>query len=157
MAGNDNLKGKGFHERTVEEQRKIATAGGKASGEARRKKKAMKEQMKILLSLDVQPPKLRAQMEKLGICAEDMDNQMALITALYAEALKGKVGAFKAIQSLIGEDKEENAKIKEYKAKTENLKADTAKLKGEDIGPEAPDDGFMEALKGKVDDIWQDE
>lgn len=100
---DENLKGKGFHERTAEEQRKIATAGGKASGEARRKKKAMREQMEMLLSLKAKPEELKTKMRILGIDTDNMDNQMALITALYAEALKGDVGAFNSIRDLIGE------------------------------------------------------
>ena len=39
MANNSNIEGKGFDSRTEKEQREIQSAGGKASGEARRKKK----------------------------------------------------------------------------------------------------------------------
>ena len=38
MAGYDNIKNHGFDKRTAEERREIAIIGGKASGEARRKK-----------------------------------------------------------------------------------------------------------------------
>lgn len=37
--------------RTTEEQREIATMGGKASGEARRQKKAMREMLEICLEM----------------------------------------------------------------------------------------------------------
>lgn len=46
MANEQNLKkGKGFDSRTTEEQRKIARMGGKASGEARREKKLIKDRI----------------------------------------------------------------------------------------------------------------
>lgn len=45
MANEQNLKGYGFHERTASEQREIAQKGGKASGEARREKKLIKDRI----------------------------------------------------------------------------------------------------------------
>jgi len=45
--GHENLIP--FDERTEEEQRKIAKKGGKASGEARRRKRDMRELMKLML------------------------------------------------------------------------------------------------------------
>lgn len=38
MAGYENIKDYGFNKRTAEERREIAVMGGKASGEARRRK-----------------------------------------------------------------------------------------------------------------------
>ena len=51
--------------RTKEEQKKIATLGGKASGIARRKKADLKKTMQVLLSLDVTDKKQRKQHEDL--------------------------------------------------------------------------------------------
>ena len=45
MANEQNLKGYGFHERTASEQREIAKQGGKASGEARREKKLIRDRI----------------------------------------------------------------------------------------------------------------
>ncbi|WP_027399845.1 phage terminase small subunit [Anaerovorax odorimutans] len=44
----------------------------------------------------------------------------------------------------------------EQKARIENIKANTAKIKGEDTENNNEDDGFMEALEGKVDEVWQE-
>ena len=57
MANDENLIP--FGERTESEQRAIQSAGGKASGEARRKRKAMKEQAELLLSLPFQDIKTK--------------------------------------------------------------------------------------------------
>lgn len=45
MANEENLIGHGFHERTASEQREIARKGGKASGEARREKKLIRDRI----------------------------------------------------------------------------------------------------------------
>lgn len=45
----------------------------------------------------------------------------------------------------------------EQKQRIENLKANTAKIKGEDPEADNEDDGFMKALEGKVDEVWQEE
>ena len=50
--GQDNLVP--FNELTEEEQRKIASKGGKASVEARRQKKSMQELAKIILGMSIQ-------------------------------------------------------------------------------------------------------
>lgn len=44
----------------------------------------------------------------------------------------------------------------EQQAKIENLRASTAKLRGEDEGEEREDDGFLDALKGKAAELWQE-
>lgn len=43
----------------------------------------------------------------------------------------------------------------EHLARLENIKVNTAKLKGEDRQEER-DDGFMDALKAEVADVWQE-
>ncbi len=44
----------------------------------------------------------------------------------------------------------------EQKQRIENLKANTAKIKGDDPEDNNEDDGFMKALEGKVDEVWQE-
>ena len=60
--GTKNLKP--MNQRTKEEQKKIATKAGKASGVARRKKADLKKAMELLLSLDVQDKKLKKTLEE---------------------------------------------------------------------------------------------
>lgn len=101
MAGIDNLRTP-----STEEARKIGRKGGIASGEARRKRKTIKEQMELLLSLPLQDPKTKEQLEKMGIDTENMDNQMAMLAAQLQTALKGGmagVSAFEKIQASVGE------------------------------------------------------
>ena len=110
MANNeDNLIP--MNERSKEEQRKIATMGGIASGESRRLKKTMKEQAELLLSLSNNNPEILCQMKGLGIDTENQTNQMALIIAMYLKASQGDVQAFNTLQATIGEKPTENLNI----------------------------------------------
>ena len=92
-----------FTELTAEKQREIASQGGKASVEARRKKKAMREQMEMLLSLPLKDTKVKAKFKQLGIDTDDMDNQMALVFATYQKALKGDTSAINIVREMVGE------------------------------------------------------
>ena len=93
-----------FNELTEEQHREIASKGGKASAEVRRKKKAMKEQMETLLSMPVHDERLKAQLQALsGITDEQMDNQMALIVAMWKEAVSGNTSAMNIIREITGE------------------------------------------------------
>ena len=91
--------------RTREEHSKDSRKGGQKSGEVRRQRKAMKEQMEMLLALPFKQEKQLKFMKSLGIEEEEIDNQMALMVAMYAKALKGDVQAFNAIRDITQDDK----------------------------------------------------
>lgn len=103
MANEQNLIP--WNKRTENEQREYARKGGQKSGEVRRQRKAMKEQMEMLLSLPFKQEKQLKFMKSLGIEEEEIDNQMALMVAMYAKALKGDVQAFNAIREVTQDDK----------------------------------------------------
>lgn len=88
-----------------EEAKKNGSKGGKKSGEVRRQRKAMKEQMEMLLTLPVKNQEQHSFIASLGINEKEIDNQMALIVAMYAKALKGDVQAFNAIREVTQDDK----------------------------------------------------
>lgn len=91
--------------RTREEHSKDSKKGGQKSGEVRRKRKAMKEQMEMLLSLPFKSKKQLNFMKDLGIEEDNLDNQMALIVAMYGKALKGDVQAFNTIREVVQDEK----------------------------------------------------
>lgn len=103
MANEQNLIP--FNKRTEKEQREYARKGGKKSGEVRRKRKAMKEQMEMLLSLPFKQSEPLDFMKNLGIEEDNLDNQMALIVAMYGKALKGDVQAFNTIREVVQDEK----------------------------------------------------
>lgn len=91
--------------RTREEHSRDSRKGGQKSGEVRRKRKAMKEQMEMLLSLPFKQKKQLDFMKDLGIEENEIDNQMALIVAMYGKALKGDVQAFNTIREVVQDEK----------------------------------------------------
>ena len=93
-----------FNRRTKEEQRKIASEGGKASGAARRRKRNLKEAADLFLSLPVSDQRKRNKIARKGVNPEDIDNQMAIIIGLSEAAALGDAKAAKVIFDLLGED-----------------------------------------------------
>lgn len=102
-----------------EKQLEITSKGGKASAEARRKRKEMKEQLETLLTLPVASPKTKQQLKALGITEDDMNNQMQMLVAMFKKACsgaKGDVQAFLAIRDLIGEKPTEKVQVETVNA-----------------------------------------
>lgn len=92
-----------FHQRTESEQRAIRSAGGLASGAARRRKKSLREAADLYLSL---PPTDKRRWNKLarkGLAPEEIDNQMAMIVGLTEQAVLGDARAAKVLIDLLGD------------------------------------------------------
>lgn len=81
MANEKNLIP--FNELTESQQREIASKGGKASVEAKRKRKTLKEELLLML--------------------EDEEVQKSVAAALIKEAQSGNVKAFGMLRDTIGE------------------------------------------------------
>ena len=92
-----------FNELTVEEQKKIASKGGKASVKARREKKKIKEQMELLLSLPNKDAKTKKKLKAMGIDIGNIDNQMAMVLSMYQKAISGDVQAAIFVRDTLGE------------------------------------------------------
>lgn len=102
MPGEDNLIP--INERTTEEQREIQSAGGRASGAARRRKRALKEAADLYLSLPVSDRRKWNALARRGVDPEDIDNQMAMIAGLADAATDGDARAAAVLVKLLGEE-----------------------------------------------------
>lgn len=115
MANESNLIP--FNKQTESEQREIARKGGIKSGEIRRQRKAMKEQMEMLLALpfnlkDDNGNDLVEKLSILGINKEDIDNQMAMIISLWQTAIgdsSQKIQAVKEIREIVQDSQTANS------------------------------------------------
>ena len=96
-----------------EKEREIHSKGGYASAKVRRERKAMRENLELLLSLPVKNPTLKKKIKSLGIDDEDLSNQMAISISLFNEALHGNTKAFELIRDTIGEKPIDKQEIKE--------------------------------------------
>ena len=106
MANEKNLIP--FDERTADEQRQIASAGGIASGAARRRKRALKDAADLYLSLPVSDKRSWTRLARKGVDPEDIDTQMAMIIGLTEAATAGDARAGKLIVDILGEDAKPN-------------------------------------------------
>ena len=97
-------------ERTPEERREIAAAGGRASGVSRRRKRSLREAAELYLSLPVSDKRAWNKLARDGVSPEDVDNQMAIIAGLTIKAAKGDAKAAKLLFDLLGEQPKEDPK-----------------------------------------------
>ena len=107
MAGEENLIP--FSERTKEEARELGRRGGKASGAARRRKRSLKEAADLYLSLPVEDKRRWNKLSRRYLDAEDIDNQMAMVVALWDGAMSGDARSAKVLIDLLGKDSEEDS------------------------------------------------
>ena len=119
MANDENLIP--MNCRTKSEQRKIATAGGKASGAARRKKRDMRKAAEMLLNMPVSNKQstMKATLTALGIDEEDMDYSMGVMAAMLVQAANGNVNAAKFLRDTAGQKQENIQAQKEFEYKKE--------------------------------------
>ena len=54
-------------------------------------------------------------------------------------------------------DKKTEMDNEEQRARIEKTKAETSRIKGEEAGDDAQDDGFLEALRGETQSVWEEE
>lgn len=102
MANEKNLIP--FGKRTESEEREIQSAGGKASGAARRRKRSLKEAADLYLSLPVSDRRVWNKISRQYVDPEDIDNQMAIIVGLSKAAARGDPKAAKVLFDVLGED-----------------------------------------------------
>lgn len=53
-------------------------------------------------------------------------------------------------------DKKTAMDNEEQRARIDKIKAETSRIKGEDLDADAQDDGFLEALRGEAQSIWEE-
>ena len=146
MANENNLIPNS--ERTPSELREMRSNGGKKSGEARRRKKALKSLMNDLLSSEVFDTSIYNKTTAMGISPEEMSYGAAIVAAMVKEAAEGNVKAFNAITDLIGEGSSgERVKLQRRQVKLQENKAST------DSGNNGRLADLIEGLK---DDVYEE-
>lgn len=99
-----------MEKRSPEEAREMGRKGGRASGEARRRKKSLREAAELYLSLPVANKAAWNKLARDGVDPEDVDNQMAIIAGLTIKAVKGDAKAARLLFDLLGEQPKEEPK-----------------------------------------------
>lgn len=108
--GHDNLIP--LNRKTKEEQRRIASQGGKASGEARRAKKNVKECLKLYSEMLVTSPEVKSALKKSGVAdAEEMTYSMAMALQFMTSAMRGNSQMARLVMELMGEVKQAQTNV----------------------------------------------
>lgn len=149
VAGYENIKDKGFDKRTTEELRVITSKGGKASGEARRRKADFRKTLNMLLTAEIDNEEWKPVLEALGV---ECTLESALLMAQIKEAMAGntKAATFVAKYSGQSPDPDENRRNRE--ADTELKQARKQAVTGENESDEAIDrlDSILEELRNNA-------
>lgn len=124
MANEENLKGHGFHERSVSEVRELQRKGGINSGKARRKKANLKKAFEAILEADVKSDKVKRQLEKMGF---EATNEMALAMVMMQKAMKGDVRAFEQISKLTSIDTKDSLDRKEQRERIRAIQLENSR------------------------------
>ena len=96
------LQAKDLRSRTPEERKAISAMGVAKRKENAARRKAMKEQLELLLSLNVKKKADKEKLMEMGIDPEDMNNQMLMLVSLFRKgAIMGDVPAIKQICDII--------------------------------------------------------
>ena len=148
--GYEDIKDKGFDKRTTSELLEIASKGGKASGEARRRKANLRQTMNAILTSEVDIPEWTQILEALGL---DSTLETVISAAMVREAMNGNVKAYTAIKDVLGQTSKSETDLEEQKVR---MAATKAKM-GVDDDEDQEDDGFLDALKSTVEDDWADD
>lgn len=119
--------------RSLSETRENGRKGGLKSGEARRKKKSMKQVANYLLSLPV-VEELQEEMIQSGIVSDDADNQTALVFSMMQRAIKGNVTAAQFIANITGSTAMTEAEREKIKLEKKRLKLEEHSKIKQDIG-----------------------
>ena len=98
MANNENLIP--FNRRSVDEAREFGRRGGKASGEARRKKADFRRTLNLLLTTEINSEEWTPLLNALGL---ESTLETALNMAMIKEGLAGNVKAYEAVAKYSGQ------------------------------------------------------
>ncbi|MCI8602267.1 MAG: hypothetical protein HFE45_11890 [Oscillospiraceae bacterium] len=105
-----------------EEAKKRGSAGGKKSGEARRRKRDARQAISLLLNMAASG-KLEENLAQLGFDADDRTNMNALMARMFTKAMSGDVAAFKALMDYGGYHPDQKLKDRERRAHISAMEA----------------------------------
>ena len=152
---------------TAEEARTKGRNGGIKSGQSKRRKKELKQRLKVLMEMPADP-KLAKALEKTGVTVDD--NLDLVLASMMKGVLKGDVRMIDRVLELIEQSPNAKAKIELQKLERRKAELEAERLELENEKnrlwldnakgvnqDELPDDGFLDALKGTAEEDWTDE
>ena len=147
MANNENLVP--FNKRSVSEAREMGRKGGKASGEARRRKADFRKTLNLLLTAKIASEEWTPVLEALGL---ESTLESAVLMAQIKEALAGNTKAATFVAKYSGQSPEPDENRRNRDADTELKQARKKAVTGEDENHDAINrlDSILEELRNNA-------
>lgn len=145
MANEENLRPMGQGNRSESEEREMRSKGGKNSGATRRRKRDARKILEgVLKSRPTMDKETMKVVERLGIQGmgknkDQYDLELIATAALVQKAMRGDVKAHRLMLEILGEDAATNRE-------RERMEHERRMAELENMAPDTPDDGFIEAL-----------
>lgn len=151
MANNENLKkGELTQFRSGEEAVRNGRKGGKASGEARRKKANFRKMLNALLTAKIDNPEWSPLLESIGL---DPTLEAAVNMAMVKEALAGNVKAYEAIAKYSGQSGQTAADDEEQRIRTDRAKRARDQEVGDIDSQDENIQSFLNAMRPTEEDL----
>lgn len=119
-------------ERSKEEARRMASNGGKKSGETRRKKANFRKTLNLLLTTTIDSPEWTPTLKALGL---DSTLEAAVNAAMIQKALAGDVKAYEAVARFAGQDMDKRSYKDALDAEEQKAKIDLLRAQAEEKRP----------------------
>ena len=143
MANDENLK-----RLTPSEAREYGRKGGKASGEARRRKADFRKTLNLLLTAKIDSPEWTPLLQSLGL---DSTLESAVNMAMIKEALAGNVKAYEAIARYAGQSDRTEGDHEEQKVRTDRERAQAEVLKEKRAKESEQEDSVIQNMQTLAD------
>lgn len=148
MANSENLIP--FDKRTESEQREIRSAGGRASGRARRRTARLRETMNRLLTMKVDAGALSDVLISDG---GESTYEEVVTMAMIQEAMNGNVKAYNAIMATVGQTDKSEEDLEEQRIRTERAK----RARDQEVGSDNEENdniaSFLKAMNPSGEDL----
>lgn len=139
------------------EARENGRKGGKASGEARRRKADFRRTLNLLLTTKIDSPEWTPLLESLGL---ESTLESALNMAMIKEGLAGNVKAYEAVAKYAGQSGQTDADDEEQRIRTDRAKRARDQEVGDESSAEENIQSFLKAMnpsREELDNLFAEE
>lgn len=147
MANEYNLK----PVRSEREARELGRKGGKKSGEARRRKAALRDTMNRLLTMQVNVEGLSDVIR--ADSGEDTTYEDVITMAMIQQAMIGDVKAYQAIMKVVGQTERSEEDLEEQRIRTDRAKRARDQELGDHDGQNENIGDFLKAIRPNQEDL----
>lgn len=132
------------------EAREYGRRGGKASGEARRRKADFRKTLNMLLTAEIDSEEWKPVLEALGV---ECTLESALNMAMIREGLAGNVKAYEAVARYAGQSSRTDTDLEEQKIRTDRAKRARDQEIGDSDGQDDNIQNFLNAMRPTKEDL----